>query len=219
MRRWRSTRYRRGVAGVLTGVAVLAGVAAVRPPPRSSTPVVVADRDLRAGQVLRPDDVRGADVPTELVPAGASRDPSQVVGRVLAGPVRRGEPLTDVRLVGRALLSGLGPGQVAVPVRPADAGVLTLVEPGDRVDVLASTAAESPDGSSSSSAGPARLVAVGARVLSVPVAASGASASLLSSGADASASGPPLLLAVDRATAADLAGAATSRLSLELAAG
>jgi Flp pilus assembly protein CpaB len=62
-----------------------------------------------------------------------------VLGRLVAGPVRRGEPLTDVRLLGPSLLAAVarGPDVVAVPVRFADAGAAALLRPGDRVDVLA----------------------------------------------------------------------------------
>jgi hypothetical protein len=41
-------------------------------------------------------------------------------GRTLAGPVRAGEPVTDVRLVSPSLAAGY-PGRVLVPVRIADA--------------------------------------------------------------------------------------------------
>ena len=56
------------------------------------------------------------------MPAGALRDVTALLGRVLAAPVRRGEPITDVRLVGPSLLGATTAGLVAVPVRIADAG-------------------------------------------------------------------------------------------------
>ena len=214
---------RRWLAAGLAGVAMLLALTALAPPDSRRDPVVVASQDLPAGHVVRSADLRVADLPPDAVPDGASASADALVGRVLAGALRRGEPLTDVRLVGRRLLSGLPPGLVAAPVRPADAGVLALVEPGDRVDVLAATAAEAPDGGTTGTLSPARLVAAGARVLSVPPRPSaGGSGSRLVAGPSAGAdttTGPPLLLAVDPATAADLAGASGSRLSLELAAG
>src|SRR5262249_35755000 len=64
------------------------------------------------------------------------------VGRMLAGSVRRGEPLTDARVVGPGLtmLAG-GPGSVAAPIRLADPAVATLLREGDRGGVVAVTGA------------------------------------------------------------------------------
>ena len=55
---------------------------------------------------------------------------------MLAGPVRAGEPLTDVRLVGASLAAAY-PGAVAVPVRLPDAGMAALLRVGDRIDLVA----------------------------------------------------------------------------------
>lgn len=219
---WRPiARRRRLLAAVLAGAAVLLGLSALAPHDARRDPVVVAAQDLPAGRVVGSADLRIASLPPSAVPDGAATSVDALAGRILAGGLRRGEPVTDLRLVGRQLLSGLPRGLVAVPVRLADAGVLALVEPGDRVDVLAAISAEAPDGGTTGSASPARLVAAGARVLAVPPrggAGSSGGSSLIGGGASGTdvANGPPLLLAVDRTTAADLAGAAASRLSLEL---
>jgi pilus assembly protein CpaB len=111
-------------------------------------------------------------------------------GTVLAGPVRAGEPVTDVRLVGAGLTALLPDGQVAAPVRLADLAVAALVRAGDRVDVLATT----PD------SGTAEVVAASALVLAVP--GEGAD--------DRDTAVGLLLLAVDGATAARLAASATT---------
>jgi len=84
---------------------------------------------------------------------------------VLAGPVRRGEPLTDVRLVGPSLLASV-PGAVAVPVRLADSGAAALLRQGDRIDVLASPGSTAPG--APQPAGVARVVAANVLVLAVP---------------------------------------------------
>ena len=52
---------------------------------------------------------------------------AELTGRVLAAPVRRGEPVTDVRVVGPGLWSQVPAGQVAAPVRLADLAVATLL--------------------------------------------------------------------------------------------
>jgi len=126
-------RRRRPLAAVLTAVAVAAGLHAVAAPPPATVPVVVAAHDLPAGAVLTADDLVPADFAPGSVPddlAGAA------VGRTLAAPLRRGEPVTVVRLVGPSLTDGT-PGLVATPVRLPDAGMVALLEVGDRVDLLA----------------------------------------------------------------------------------
>src|SRR5690606_23924609 len=70
-------------------------------------------------------------------PDGALRDAAGAEGRLLAAPVRSGEAVTDVRLLGPALLDGWGDGLVASPVRVADPGVLEFLRPGDRLDLIA----------------------------------------------------------------------------------
>ncbi|MEU2021912.1 hypothetical protein ABZ565_07075 [Streptomyces sp. NPDC016469] len=81
---------------------------------------------------------------------------------------------------------------VSAPVRIADAETVRLLRPGDRVDVVAS-------GGPGATA-EARVVARGARVERVPRADAGGS----------SGEGALVVLAVPRATAADLAGAGIS---------
>jgi pilus assembly protein CpaB len=159
---------------VLIGVLLLAAmVLALRPHPVSvaaapaapTTAVVVAARDLAAGTVLAAADLRSVGMPVPLTPAGAVARPSAVVGRVAAGPLRRGEPVTDARIVGPGLAAGLGRGEeTAVPVRLADADSAALVRAGDRVDVLGTPVA--PDGTPTGG-GDAVVIAGAVRVLAV----------------------------------------------------
>ncbi len=167
-------RRRRPLAAALTAVAVAAGVHATTAPPPPRVAVVVAARDLPSGAVLSGDDLRTARFAPGSVPAGLAPSP---LGRTLAGPLRAGEPLTDVRLVGPGLADGL-PGLTAVPVRLPDAAMAALLHPGDRVDVVATD----PQGSG------ARTVAAGARVVTVPQEPAG--------GAGSSGSGLPGRLVV-----------------------
>ena len=145
---------RRLLAAVLAGVAVVGGVHAAAAPPPPSVPVLTATRDLPAGTVLDPDDLTTAAFAPDTVPAGLSTDP---VGHTLAAALRRGEPVTDVRLVGPALTAG-DPSRTAVPVRLPDAGMVALLEVGDRIDLVATD----PQG------GGSRVVAAGVPVLALP---------------------------------------------------
>lgn len=188
---------RRIAAAVLAAGAL---VLAVAPQPTRSTAasepartaVLVAARDLPAGTAIGADDLQAAQRTTAHLPDGALDPATDVVGRVITGPVRRGEVITDRRLLGPGLSAGLGPGIVASPVRLVDLEVAALLRPGDRVDILAAT-----EGASS-----AAVVAPGALVLAVPLGRS-----------DGSQPAEPLglvVLAVDRDTASRLAAAAAA---------
>ncbi len=134
---------RRVAAG---GLVVLAGVAALRSnPDADSTEVVVAARDLRPGIALTADDVRLERRLAATVPDGSPAELGAVVGSTLAGPARRGEVLTDVRLLGSRLAeSTAGPGARIVPLHLTDNALIDLVRVGDVVDVLAAPANETP---------------------------------------------------------------------------
>jgi pilus assembly protein CpaB len=187
-----AARHRALLSAGLAAGAVASGLSVVAPTGEPTMPVVVVTRDVTAGALLAPEDVAVATVPSRLVPAGALTEPAAVTGRVVAGPVRRGEPLTDVRLLGAGLLARTG--EVAVPVRVAEPATGALVRAGDRVDVLAA----SPDGGTS-----AHLVARDLAVLSVPDLD------------DVVAEGALVVVAASRSTAARLAAAAViGRLSV-----
>ena len=96
-------------------------------------------------------------------PEAVADDP---VGQVLAAPLRSGEPVTDVRLVGPELTAGQ-PGLVAVPVRLPDPGMVALLDVGDRIDLLATDPQE----------GGASVVATDVPVLAIPAADDRTSAS------------------------------------------
>ena len=98
--------------------------------------MAVAARDLRGGTRLAAEDVDRVDLPPAAVPDGAYPPSDAPVGRLLAAPVRRGEPLTDAAVVGPGLASALPTGQVLTSIQVASTTAL-LVRPGDLVDVLA----------------------------------------------------------------------------------
>lgn len=110
------------------------GVLAVLPAraAEGSLAVVVLD-DLSTGEVITPAMLREQSVGD---PPDGALTAEQTIGRALAAPVRRGEVLTDARLVP---VDGPnpGPGRVAVPVRLDDPGVVALLRPGVHVAVLA----------------------------------------------------------------------------------
>lgn len=145
---------RRLLAASCAVLAVLLGLQAARPPQSPTRLVSVVARDLDAGTTLTATDLQTRSYDPDLVPSGVVTDP---VGRVLAVPVRAGEPVVDRRLVDASPADGY-PGRVAVPVRFSDAAMVALLGAGDRIDVLAVDPRS----------GAARLLSVGVPVLSVP---------------------------------------------------
>jgi Flp pilus assembly protein CpaB len=126
------------------GLVVLAGVAAVRPEEADAdTDVVIAAHDLSPGATLTRDDVVIERRSATTIPDGTLRNVDLVVGATLAGPARRGEIITDARVLG-SRLAGLaaGPDARVVPLHLADAAVADLIRPGDVVDVLGAVSAE-----------------------------------------------------------------------------
>jgi pilus assembly protein CpaB len=198
-------RYRRLLRAVLIVIAVAIVVARLSPKPAPTTEIVAAARDLPAGTVLRAADLRTIALPPATVPAGATTDVAAVVGSQLSGPLRRGEPLTDVRLTD-GVLSRPAVGLVSAPVRLADSQAAQLLQPGQRIDVLAaSTATESTVSS-------ATVVAANVMVLAIPIAAASPGGSQVDSGVGVE--GALVVLATSPLQARQLAQAeVSSRLS------
>ncbi|OBF61122.1 flagellar biosynthesis protein FlgA [Mycobacterium sp. 852002-50816_SCH5313054-b] len=139
----RTVLARRVAAG---GLVVLAGVATLRSDPDGDdAEVVVAARDLHPGAALTAADVRLEKRSVTTIPDGSQRDVVTVVGSMLASPTRRGEVLTDVRLLGSRLAElTAGPGARIVPLHLADGALIDLIRVGDVVDVLAAPATDAP---------------------------------------------------------------------------
>jgi len=137
----RTLAARRIAAGALV---ILAAVIALRSDPQGDrTEIVVAARDLSSGVELTADDVRLEKRSAATLPDGSRVDVGAVVGATLAGPARRGEVLTDVRVLGPRLAESVaGPDARIVPLPLADSALLDLVRPGDVVDVLAAATSD-----------------------------------------------------------------------------
>lgn len=174
------------------GLVVLAGVAAVRSNPDGDRrETLVATRDLTPGVTLTADDVQLEKRLAATLPDGSQSDLRTVVGATLASPVRRGEILTDARLLSSRLAeAAAGPDARIVPLHLGDSAVLDLVRTGDVVDILAAPQADSD-------AEP-RLVATDAVVVLVSAKPKGAT----------SANERVVLVALPAAAANAVAGAA-----------
>ncbi len=156
-RKFPPRRRRRAIALALALLAATIAVRDLAAPDAGTVPAVVAAKDVEAGAPLTETDVEVAAIPAELLPDRAIADVGDVIGSAPAGPLARGEILTEPRFAGMALaeaLTGMDDARI-VAVSPRDSGLTQMLRTGDVVDVLA----PGPE------AGSARPVANGARVV------------------------------------------------------
>ena len=128
-------------AGFMIFEYLRAPVESVAAPSDRTRPVVVAARDLAAGTILQPLDIKVVEWPAELAPASYASDEAAVLGRGLVAHVSADEPLLEAKLAqsGQGGLPVVIPdGMRAVSVKVDEViGVAGFVLPGTRVDVLA----------------------------------------------------------------------------------
>ncbi|GAA4727686.1 hypothetical protein GCM10025782_27980 [Pedococcus ginsenosidimutans] len=149
---WRRRVLRRSLAALCAGAAVLGLVGVARSPERGRrVAVIVAARPLAVGEVATPDAVRTVLYPADLVPDDAAHQPAQVLGRPVTAALSAGEPVTTRRVRPDSVLAGQPMDLVAFHVTIPDARAVSMVRPGDRIDLV----------------GPAGVVAHSAPVLSV----------------------------------------------------
>jgi len=115
------------------------------PTQKTTREILVAARQLRAGTLLKPEDLAAERRAAADVPAGARSDIQAARDELLGAMVRRNLARGDPVLPGDALNPGdrgflaavLGPGMRAVTVGvDAVSGLAGLVWPGDRVDLI-----------------------------------------------------------------------------------
>jgi pilus assembly protein CpaB len=121
-----------------------------KPVPVASVRIVLAGRQLEAGSVLKEDDLKLTDW-QGAVPAGATGQVQDLVGRGVIATLYAKEPVIESRLAAKGAGGGFAatipPGMRAVPVRVNEvAGVAGFVVPGMRVDVLISGNSPGGDG-------------------------------------------------------------------------
>jgi len=144
VRRWSLRSKVMALLAVVAGAAsytLVRGYAAelesLRPTAGDTVQVVVADRDLERGSVIDDGSVRVERMPSAFAPPGALRTTGDAIGRTLGSDLAEGEAVTRTRI-----------GDAGGPVASLVAGGLRafvvgsglpsgVVEPGDRVDVIA----------------------------------------------------------------------------------
>ena len=109
----------------------------------TTTKVVQAAANIPLGATIAASQVTVATVDVSAAPAGAFSDPAQVVGRIARQPITTGATITTADFAsgntaqGDQIVKALKAGYRAISVRvDQDSGVGTLIQPGDRVDVV-----------------------------------------------------------------------------------
>jgi pilus assembly protein CpaB len=209
VRRWSLRSKALALIAVAAGIGsftIVRGYAAeldaLRPELGDRVAVVVGDRALVRGAILAADDVRVEHIPSAYAPPAAFGAVASVVGRTLAADLAAGEAVTPTRVggAGGPVASVVASGLRAFVVAPGlPQGVL---EPGDRVDVIATFGGPRPY---------TDTVGTGLEVLSIVED----DAATFDAGGS---SGPSLVLLVSAETAEQLAHAtALGRITVTIA--
>ncbi|MEU8223538.1 SAF domain-containing protein [Kribbella sp. NPDC048915] len=159
--------HRRLLAGVAAAAAVYFGLLALSPAPPPTVAVLAAAHDLSGGAIPDRGDLRTVELPPDAVPSGVLKPGSELTHRVLNGPVRAGEPLTDARFLAPPAVPS---GSVAYPFRVDDADIAALLRVGDRINLY---------GAVSTTADAAGLLARAVRVVALPAPRSSSTGALI----------------------------------------
>ena len=106
----------------------------------------IAEVDLPVGTQLKPEMVKSVSFLEDSLPPGYFSDPNILVGRVVISPLKRQELILESRLAPSDVKTGgmaavLKPGKRAVSIAGNKVlGVSGLINPGDRVDILLTSA-------------------------------------------------------------------------------
>lgn len=150
---WVSTRPAATAVEAAKPAEAVAQAETEAPKPSSKVAVLVAGRPVRAGTLLKPEEITAREMAQDEVPEGASLDslPNRhaLVGAMVRRPVGGGEPLVqaDVMRPGDHgfLAAVLSPGMRAITIGvDAVSGTAGLIWPGDRVDVIMTQVLDDP---------------------------------------------------------------------------
>ncbi|HWK27480.1 MAG TPA: Flp pilus assembly protein CpaB [Solirubrobacter sp.] len=156
------------VAGLLGTFALVASyVSDVETEVGDKIAVLELTKPVAANRAISDDMYRAIDVPRKWAPKAALTDPTRLVGVVAAADLEPNSILQEGMLTTPPDINQ-GEREVAILV-DASTGVAGKIEPGRRVDVIASYAAEAGDADNGVKPRPARSIVIvpGARVIAV----------------------------------------------------
>jgi hypothetical protein len=159
--------HRRLLAGLAAAAAVYFGLLALSPAPPPTVAVLAAARDLAGGAVPTGADLRTVELPPGSLPEGVLKPGTDLTARMLSGPVRSGEPLTDARFLAPAAMPS---GLLAYPFRIDDADIGALLRVGDHINVYAAAGTTTDD---------AGLLAHAVRIVTLPTPRTTSSGALI----------------------------------------
>ena len=136
------------VLGVPSGPTTATSVA-----PDVKAQVLVAARSLRAGSLIKPEDLSAQEMNKTAIPAGATLDlplgRSSLTGAMIRRSLSEGQPIVPADVVHPGdhgfLAAVLGPNMRAITVPVDDvSGTAGLIWPGDRVDLILTQTLDDP---------------------------------------------------------------------------
>lgn len=109
----------------------------------TSKRVLVAAKDILEMSTIDETMIEYLEVPVDFMQPGAVEDPDLAISKVAAAPFKKGEQILNTKLLSLGANTGLSsqvaPGKRAVSIQVDEArSVSKLVQPGDRIDILAS---------------------------------------------------------------------------------
>jgi pilus assembly protein CpaB len=109
----------------------------------TSKRVLIAAKDILEMSTVDETMIEYQEVPVDFIQPGAVEEPELAINKVAAAPFKKGEQILNTKLLSLGANTGLSsqvaPGKRAVSIQVDEArGVSKLVQPGDRIDILAS---------------------------------------------------------------------------------
>jgi len=132
-------KFRRSIAAVFAGFAVLLIIGAVSGGSSGQTAVIVAAHDIGPGMHLKVTDLMESTLTTETPWKGLFSSTHQAVGHTTSHTIAAGQPLGTSDVVSTDLLRGLGSGKVAVEIDPTQISNTSMLRAGNHIDLYASS--------------------------------------------------------------------------------
>jgi pilus assembly protein CpaB len=109
----------------------------------TSKRVLIASKDILEMSTIDETMIEYQEVPVDFIQPGAVENPDLAINKVAAAPFKKGEQILNTKILSLGANTGLSsqvaPGKRAVSIQVDEArGVSKLVQPGDRIDILAS---------------------------------------------------------------------------------